>query len=287
MVTRSTADGSTWSAGPHARCGADAASTVVGHRGRGCHETVIGPRKPLHIAARGWLQYRRRQEGRGDYGSATSCRTGASNRGRVHRPPGPGVPGAGVGSTGRGRAGVPESVGARHAATRGDRRGRRRPALGRAPAPAAKRYPCRFACADGTAPGAVPGCPRGAGAAGSARSAWGSAGAGGACSERAVTGLWPLPDDGSWSGPPSRRQTPRIHQDQVLADQVVAQLVQDERTRLQDIAVEVQNGVAILTGRVDTAELIFVAGALAWQAMGIADVCNALESRDGDDLAGS
>ncbi|MEE6310722.1 BON domain-containing protein [Plantactinospora veratri] len=78
-----------------------------------------------------------------------------------------------------------------------------------------------------------------------------------------------------------------MHEDQVLADQVVARLVQDERTRLQDIAVEVQNAVAILSGRVDTAELIFVAGGLAWQTIGIADVCNALESCDGDDPAGS
>ncbi|MDW5329680.1 BON domain-containing protein [Plantactinospora sp. KLBMP9567] len=72
----------------------------------------------------------------------------------------------------------------------------------------------------------------------------------------------------------------------MLADRVVARLVQDERTRLQDIAVEVQNAVAILTGRVETAELIFVAGGLAWQTIGIVDVCNAIESSDGDDLAG-
>lgn len=101
-----------------------------------------------------------------------------------------------------------------------------------------------------------------------------------------MTGLWPLPDDGSWPGPP-RDQAPRVHRDDMLADQVLVRLVQDERTRLQDIAVEVQNAVAILTGRVDTPGLIFVAGSLAWQTNGIADVCNALESGDGDRPAGS
>ena len=95
---------------------------------------------------------------------------------------------------------------------------------------------------------------------------------------------WPMPDDGS--GQPTRHPAPRTDRDRIVADKVVARLVQDERTRLQNIAVEVQNGVAILTGRVDTAELMFVAGGLAWQTPGVRDVCNALEPSDGDDLAG-
>ncbi|MDQ7907621.1 BON domain-containing protein [Phytohabitans sp. ZYX-F-186] len=95
---------------------------------------------------------------------------------------------------------------------------------------------------------------------------------------------WPMPDDGS--GQPIRRRARRASSDEILADEVVARLAADERTRLQNIAVEVQNGVAILTGPVDTPELMFVAGGLAWQTPGVRDVCNALEPSDGDDLAG-
>jgi osmotically-inducible protein OsmY len=96
---------------------------------------------------------------------------------------------------------------------------------------------------------------------------------------------WPMPDDGS--GQPIRRPAPRANRDKIVADNVVARLLQDERTRLQNIAVEVQNGVAILTGQVDNAELMFVAGGVAWQTLGVVDVCNALEPPDGDDLASS
>ncbi|BCB92040.1 hypothetical protein Psuf_093530 [Phytohabitans suffuscus] len=98
---------------------------------------------------------------------------------------------------------------------------------------------------------------------------------------------WPLPDDGSGQ-PPAHRPAPRTSRDRTLADDVVARLVGDERTRLQSIAVEVQNGVAILTGRVDTTDLMFVAGGLAWQTRGIIDVCNVLEPSDRDnDPAGT
>lgn len=96
---------------------------------------------------------------------------------------------------------------------------------------------------------------------------------------------WPMPDDGS--GQPTRRPWPRASRDKMLADEVVARLVEDQRTRLQNIAVEVQDGVAILTGPVDTPELMFVAGGLAWQTPGVRDVCNALEPSDGDDLTSS
>lgn len=94
---------------------------------------------------------------------------------------------------------------------------------------------------------------------------------------------WPIPDDGS--GQPIRRHAPLANRDKALADKVVARLIHDERTRMQNIAVEVQNGVAILTGHVDTPELMFVAGGLAWRTPGVIDVCNALEPSDGDDLA--
>ncbi|MDQ7911254.1 BON domain-containing protein [Phytohabitans sp. ZYX-F-186] len=92
---------------------------------------------------------------------------------------------------------------------------------------------------------------------------------------------WPLPEDEP-AGRPSRRPAPRRDNDKVLADRVVERLVRDGRTRPQSICVEVQNGVAILTGRVDTAELMAVAGGLAWQTPGIVDVCNALRPSDGD-----
>lgn len=94
---------------------------------------------------------------------------------------------------------------------------------------------------------------------------------------------WPSPDDGS--GQPTRRPAPRADRDKTLADDVVSRLIQDERTRLQNIAVEVQNGVVILTGPVDTPELMFVAGGLAWQTPGVRDVCNALVPSAGDNLA--
>lgn len=96
---------------------------------------------------------------------------------------------------------------------------------------------------------------------------------------------WPSPDDGS--GQPIRRPAPHADRDKIVADKVVARLIQDERTRLQNIAVEVQDGVAILTGPVDTPELMFVAGGLAWQTVGVRDVCNALEPSDGDDPSSS
>ncbi|MFC0531780.1 BON domain-containing protein [Phytohabitans kaempferiae] len=93
---------------------------------------------------------------------------------------------------------------------------------------------------------------------------------------------WPLPDDDAMPGSPSRRPAPRTSDDKVVADRVVARLVHDDRTRTQNISVEVQNGVAILTGYVDTRELVFVAGWLAWQTLGVVDVCNVLKPSDGD-----
>ncbi len=74
-----------------------------------------------------------------------------------------------------------------------------------------------------------------------------------------------------------RRPAPRWSEDQVIAAGVIARLVGDERTRAEPIAVQVQNRVAILTGRVDLPEAAYVAGYLAWQTPGITDVCNALD----------
>jgi osmotically-inducible protein OsmY len=79
------------------------------------------------------------------------------------------------------------------------------------------------------------------------------------------------------SGQPSRRPEPRRGEDQLIAASVVARLVGDERTCEEPIAVEVQNRVAILTGRVGQPDAAFAAGYLAWQTPGVADVCNAIE----------
>lgn len=96
---------------------------------------------------------------------------------------------------------------------------------------------------------------------------------------------WPMPED--WRrGHPAHRPAPRVSVDKTLAEDVVAQLVRDERTRLQNIAVEVQNRVAILTGSVDTSELMYVAGGVAWRTPGVVDVCNMLRPSDADGPAG-
>lgn len=76
---------------------------------------------------------------------------------------------------------------------------------------------------------------------------------------------------------PSRRPAPRPSPDQVLAAGVVARLLLDERTRGEPIAVEVQNRVAILTGRAHHPDAAYAAGHLAWRTPGITDVCNAID----------
>jgi osmotically-inducible protein OsmY len=86
------------------------------------------------------------------------------------------------------------------------------------------------------------------------------------------------PGDAS-AGRPSRRPVPRWSDDQQIAASVVARLVGNERTCEEPIAVEVQNRVAILTGRVDEPDAAVAAGFLAWQTPGVADVCNAIEVR--------
>jgi osmotically-inducible protein OsmY len=83
-------------------------------------------------------------------------------------------------------------------------------------------------------------------------------------------------------GQPFRRPAPRWNDDQQIAASVVARLVGNERTCEEPIAVEVQNRVAILTGRVYEADAAIAAGFLAWQTPGIADVCNAIEVRGAD-----
>lgn len=90
----------------------------------------------------------------------------------------------------------------------------------------------------------------------------------------------PIPGPGdAFPRHPSRRPAPRRSDDQQIAASVVARLVGDDRTCDEPIAVEVQNRVAILTGRVDEPDAAFAAGYLAWQTPGIADVCNAIEVR--------
>lgn len=95
---------------------------------------------------------------------------------------------------------------------------------------------------------------------------------------------WPMPEE--WRRHPAHQPAPGADADRTLAEEVVAELVRDERTRLQNIAVEVQNRVAILTGKVDTPDLMFVAGGVAWRTPGVVDVCNMLRPSTGDEVLG-
>ncbi|MEJ3746979.1 anti-sigma factor antagonist [Actinomycetes bacterium KLBMP 9797] len=85
---------------------------------------------------------------------------------------------------------------------------------------------------------------------------------------------WPTPDEGSADRPAGTLRPADI--DRALADLIVDRLVRDERTHEQDITVDVQNRVAVLTGWVDSAEAARSAGELAWQTPGVVDVCDSL-----------
>ncbi|MDY7087956.1 MAG: BON domain-containing protein [Actinomycetota bacterium] len=61
-------------------------------------------------------------------------------------------------------------------------------------------------------------------------------------------------------------------------------LAADERFRRQPVAVQVQNGVAILTGRVDGAEVYDALMAQVRELPGVRDVCDGLLIADGETL---
>jgi hypothetical protein len=91
--------------------------------------------------------------------------------------------------------------------------------------------------------------------------------------------ILPMPDDSyPWHGyrPPDRGTYPDIH----LAYQVAEKLLTDERTRVLPITVEVQDGVVLLTGRVDGPARETVA-AVVRAVPGVRDVYNGLQTVDG------
>ncbi|MFC0531714.1 BON domain-containing protein [Phytohabitans kaempferiae] len=98
--------------------------------------------------------------------------------------------------------------------------------------------------------------------------------------------LWPYPEDAFFHGAQPGRPSGRAEADQRVAEGVMARLLGHDRTGDQRIEVDVQNRVAILSGSVDSLEVVIIAGDLAWRTPGIADVCNMLTAPHGDDEAG-
>lgn len=91
--------------------------------------------------------------------------------------------------------------------------------------------------------------------------------------------ILPMPDDKyPWHGyrPPDRGTHPDIN----LAHQVAEKLANDERTRVLPITVHVQDGVVLLTGRVDGAAREAVHTAVR-AVPGVRDVSNGLQTVDG------
>lgn len=68
--------------------------------------------------------------------------------------------------------------------------------------------------------------------------------------------------------------------DQRLVHRVADGLVADTRIKGRHVQVTVQNGVVILEGDVDSAEVREAAGRRAWATPGVQDVCNMLVPDD-------
>lgn len=88
--------------------------------------------------------------------------------------------------------------------------------------------------------------------------------------------VWPYPDDAFFYRAQPSRPVECDDVDQAIAEGVMARLLGHDVTGDQRIEVVVQNRVAILTGVVDSLEVVILAGDLAWRTPGIVDVCNAL-----------
>jgi osmotically-inducible protein OsmY len=88
--------------------------------------------------------------------------------------------------------------------------------------------------------------------------------------------VWPYPEDAFFYRAEPGRPVEGEDVDQTVAEGVVARLLGHDGTGEQHIKVEVQNRVAILTGSVDSLDVVILAGDLAWRTPGIVDVCNAL-----------
>ncbi len=85
---------------------------------------------------------------------------------------------------------------------------------------------------------------------------------------------WPLPENDpfhpAWDPPAPDDEDTR------LAALTAQRLSTDWTTRRQQITVSVQNRVVILAGTVTDPDARQVAGELAWDVPGVADVCNTL-----------
>lgn len=103
--------------------------------------------------------------------------------------------------------------------------------------------------------------------------------------------MWPLPDDGSFSGP-ARRFPATDDPDVRLTYEVADRILAEDRMHCQRVTVSVQNRVVLLAGVVDTPAMKQAVGDATRDVSGVADVCNALrvvktgESGPGDDVTG-
>jgi hypothetical protein len=90
---------------------------------------------------------------------------------------------------------------------------------------------------------------------------------------------WPTPDDGSFPPFPGDRQAPD-GPDARLAHDVAGRIRAGDPAHRQRITVEVQNGVAILSGTVVSRTARRAAVAAALGVPGVRDVCDALAVLD-------
>ena len=70
--------------------------------------------------------------------------------------------------------------------------------------------------------------------------------------------------------------------DRELARRLAVDLAADERYRRQPLAVQVQNGVAILTGTVESPEVYDAVTARVRETPGVRDVCDGIIVQDGE-----
>ncbi|MFJ6194688.1 BON domain-containing protein [Micromonospora sp. NPDC092111] len=85
---------------------------------------------------------------------------------------------------------------------------------------------------------------------------------------------WPMPDD-NWFRPEPDPPAPP-GDDVGLAAEVAYRIVGGVGPRARQISVRVQNRVVILGGTVPDVDTRKLAGRVAWEVPGVADVCNAL-----------
>ncbi len=93
--------------------------------------------------------------------------------------------------------------------------------------------------------------------------------------------MWPFPDDGSFFSD-QRRFPPTDNPDVRLTYCVAEALLTDARTRHQRIAIEVQNGVVLLSGTVDSRSAKQLTGDTVRGVAGVADICNTLRVTGND-----